>query len=125
MNRKDADVEVEHEMCSYIVKLIRYQSVDEFDTDSPGDSLARTPGSAPQGNGNSISYALNMAGTPKAILQGSAPQPVFYAKPHRQFTPFPLLAEQIVAKLNNWRERQILQSDDPYALDPDSVSQPH
>ena len=100
MNRKDADVEVEHEKCSYTVKLIRYQNVDEFDTDSLGDSLARTHRSTPEGNGNSISYALNMAGIPKVILQGSAPQPIIYAKTHRQFTPFPLFAEQIVAKLN-------------------------
>lgn len=99
MDRKDAEAEAGRQQCVYVVQLSRYESVDEFDTNSPPDSLVRSPSPSP-GYRDSIAYTLSRSGESKVILQGSAPGPIIYAKSHRQFSPFPVFATEIMAKLN-------------------------
>jgi len=98
-DRKDAEAEAGRQQCVYVVQLSRYESVDEFDSNSPADSLVRSPSPSP-GYRDSIAYALSRSGESKVILRGSATGPIIYAKSHRQFTPFPIFATEIVAKLN-------------------------
>jgi hypothetical protein len=102
--RKDSEAEAKRQGCPYIVELWWHESVDDVDTNSPAGIPSPKPRGNLMGDSTVIEYAMSGSDVHRVIARGSAPPGVIY-RTGRHTTPYPLFANQIVAKLNRLQPR--------------------
>jgi hypothetical protein len=97
--------DVERLGCSWVVELIRHDSVDSGgNVWNPPSGLAADAGPVPDvppiGDRDAIFYSLHRAGSKKSIAHGSAPPATYRGRTGTLiYSPYPLFARQIMKKI--------------------------